>query len=298
MIARTTSRYRRVIPTALFETLEPRTLLSASMWHVAAPAYMHASEHAAFHRGKFADITPITDLTGNSLTFSQIVGLPLRNSAVPAVQDIATITSSVLPPNLRGYSVSVDWGDGTAATRGRLVVDKAGLIHVRGFHIYKTAGTFSVTITVTQTLPRPTDGAAAPTLTIVSTANVTQNSPTGVTITPTAGAAFSGSVGTFTIPSTDTTTDPTTFSAFIRWGDGSHSMGTVALNPDGSYTVTGTHTYAAAGPFRISVFVIQPPPPTTTPTPPWDHDFDEGETAPTFTTMIFSTANVAAAPTG
>ncbi len=37
-------------------------------------------------------------------------------------------------------------------------------------------------------------------------------------------------------------------SATLSWGDGSSSAGSVSLNPDGSYSVTGSHTYAEEGP--------------------------------------------------
>ena len=297
MMANSSSRKRRATSIPFFEPLEPRALLSAAALHAAPPAWLHVSSHAEFHRGNNATPTPITNLTGNPLTFSQIVGLPMHDSELPAVQDIATITSSVIPPKLNGYSVSIDWGDGTAATRGFLVVDRSGLIHVKGFHAYQSSGQFTVTITVTQNVPKPAAGAAAPFLTVVSTANVTQNSLTGVTITPTVGTAFSGPVGTFTIPSTDTTTDPATFKAYINWGDKSHSLGTVTLNKDGSYTVSGDHTYAATGTYRISVFVVQPvPTPTAAATTVTSNEVEndsEGD-RPTFFTAIYSTANVTA----
>jgi hypothetical protein len=294
MMAHFSSRKRRAASITLMETLEPRALLSAAALHAAPAAWLHASPNAAFHRGTHVmpPPTPIANLTGNPLTFSQIAGLPMHDSELPAVQDIATITSTVIPPKLNGYSVSIDWGDGTTASRGFLVVDRTGLIHVKGFHVYQTTGAFSVTITVTQNKPAPAAGATAPFLTIVSTAIVTQNSLTGATITPMAGAAFSGPVGTFTIPTTDTTTDPATFKAFINWGDQSHSLGTVTLNPDGSYTVSGDHTYAAAGTYRISVFVLQPAPTPTTVT----STSNEPECVrPLYFTAIFSTANVSTA---
>ena len=83
--------------------------------------------HSEVHANAHAAPTPIGNFTGNPLTFSEIVGLPaVQNSLLPAVQDIATITSSTVPPKLNGYTVSIDWGDGTAATRGLLVKGKGG----------------------------------------------------------------------------------------------------------------------------------------------------------------------------
>ena len=57
-------------------------------------------------------------------------------------------------------------------------------------------------------------------------------------------------VGTFT--ETDTTTTIADLAATIKWGDGTTTAGTVT-GSNGSFTVTGTHTYTAAGQDTISV---------------------------------------------
>ncbi len=63
------------------------------------------------------------------------------------------------------------------------------------------------------------------------------------------GSAFSGTVATGTYSGAGT------LSATINWGDGSSSAGTVSLNTDGSYSVTGSHTYAEEGSFDLTVQV-------------------------------------------
>jgi len=45
------------------------------------------------------------------------------------------------------------------------------------------------------------------------------------------------------------------FSSIIDWGDSSTSAGSIASNGGGLFDVTGTHTYAAAGPFTISTTI-------------------------------------------
>jgi hypothetical protein len=60
-------------------------------------------------------------------------------------------------------------------------------------------------------------------------------------VSATEGSAFSGVVATGTASGTNT------LSATLSWGDGSSSAGSVSLNPDGSYSVTGSHTYAEEG---------------------------------------------------
>jgi hypothetical protein len=73
---------------------------------------------------------------------------------------------------------------------------------------------------------------------------------TTATINATAGAPFSGTVATFTTP--DLVDNGKAFSATITWGDGFSSSGVVA-GSNGSFTVTGSHTFA--DPFTGSVSV-------------------------------------------
>jgi hypothetical protein len=50
---------------------------------------------------------------------------------------------------------------------------------------------------------------------------------------------------------------PGDYSATIRWGDGQSSTGTVMQNPDGTFSVQGSHTYqeeAQSLPFSVSIF--------------------------------------------
>jgi hypothetical protein len=68
----------------------------------------------------------------------------------------------------------------------------------------------------------------------------------------TAGAPFSGTVATFTTP--DKIDSAAAFTAVITWGDGSTSNG-VVTGSNGSFTVSGSHTYAAAGTPTFSVLI-------------------------------------------
>jgi hypothetical protein len=71
----------------------------------------------------------------------------------------------------------------------------------------------------------------------------------------TAGAPFSGTVATFTTP--DRIDSAAAFTAVITWGDGSTSTG-VVTGGNGSFTVCGSHTYAAAGSYAVSVQITNP----------------------------------------
>jgi hypothetical protein len=73
-------------------------------------------------------------------------------------------------------------------------------------------------------------------------------------ISATAGQAFSGAVAAVT----DTFRGVTAGSlrAAITWGDGQASAGTVSANADGTFSVSGTHTYARPGSYGLSVAVL------------------------------------------
>src|SRR5262249_37328304 len=46
-----------------------------------------------------------------------------------------------------------------------------------------------------------------------------------------------------------------TLTATIDWGDGQVEAGTVFLNPDGNFQVTGSHTYAEPGDYTITITI-------------------------------------------
>jgi hypothetical protein len=69
-------------------------------------------------------------------------------------------------------------------------------------------------------------------------------------MTATEGSAFNGVVATGTAYGSS---NP--LSATITWGDGTSSTVNVTPNPDGSYSVSGSHTYAEEGSYQLSVSV-------------------------------------------
>src|SRR5207247_11068373 len=73
----------------------------------------------------------------------------------------------------------------------------------------------------------------------------------GMTVTGTEGTAFRGAVANFTDANISGTASD--FSATIAWGDGITTLGTVNANGGGSFTVSGSHTYAEQGSFAIAV---------------------------------------------
>jgi hypothetical protein len=46
--------------------------------------------------------------------------------------------------------------------------------------------------------------------------------------------------------------DPAAYAVAIHWVDGKTSRGTVKVDPSGGFDISGTHTYASPGAFRIT----------------------------------------------
>src|SRR5262249_24707368 len=116
---------------------------------------------------------------------------------------------------------------------------------------YATAGTFTATITVTD------KGNPAAPVTATTTVNVAAGST--LTLTPpaaTEAASWSGNVGTFT-PTAGISGH--TFAAYIAWGAGGQSTGTLTSNGMGGYTISSNHTYAdesnANNPTNLAIVV-------------------------------------------
>jgi hypothetical protein len=65
--------------------------------------------------------------------------------------------------------------------------------------------------------------------------------------------AFAGQVATLTDQNAGGAASD--FTATISWGDGQSSTGTVSQTTSGQYAVTGSHSYAADGPYTVKVHV-------------------------------------------
>jgi hypothetical protein len=135
------------------------------------------------------------------------------------------------------YTVSITWGDGSAASVGTVILDNAstGAYHVTGSHVYTTAGTDTVTVTIV-------DGSgidsAAPTstATVVGLNSVIVNANTA----PILSLAVSGT--TITV----TTNGNTTFAA----GQGVVIANSSVAADNGTYTVLTASS--ASGTFQYT----------------------------------------------
>jgi hypothetical protein len=152
-------------------------------------------------------------------------------SGIPAVfQFVVTAATSNASP-IR--SVSVDWGDGSAAQELGAI---SGTVSVA--HTYRSSGTFTISAIVTD---------ASGNKTPVSTTVLVNPAALGLTITPpttppSAGLPAIFQVGVGTLPAGDVVRN-----IHLDWGDGSsQDLGSISANTNVS------HVYQAAGTYTVS----------------------------------------------
>ncbi len=172
---------------------------------------------------------------------------------------VGTFTDSNTALTAADFAATIDWGDGTQ-TAGT-ISGSAGSFTVSGMHTYLDEQTATVTLTVSENAPGTATGSATGTATVTEADVLTPSGP--ASFTAYLGIPFSGTVATFT--DADTANTAADFTATINWGDLTSSSGTVSGGA-GTFTVSGTHTYAAAGSFTVTVALNDDPPGTATAT--------------------------------
>lgn len=188
----------------------------------------------------------------------------------------ATVATFTADPS-GTYTATINWGDKSAIGSGTVVVDGSGSYSVEGAHDYTRAGTYTITVKITNQSNK--------TSTVFSVAKVADAPLTSspIAIGAVRNVAFSGAVATFVDADPNAVASPKpTETATINWGDGRSSVGTIAqATAGGPFTVTGKHTYAVAKTYTVTVLirdtqggakttatdtaVVSPPAPVTTP---------------------------------
>jgi hypothetical protein len=188
---------------------------------------------------------------------------------------VASFSDADTSKTAASFTVTIVWGDG--ATTPGTVVGASGSFTVTGSHTYADEGSFTTTITVTEVGPGGATSSSSGTATVTE-ADVLHGNP--ITFTPQALVPFTGPVATFT--DSDTGNVKGDFTATIDWGDATTTAGVVS-GGSGAFTVSGTHTYNAAGPYSVKVTLTDDAPGTAT--------------ASTTSTANVSAAPIAAVPT-
>jgi hypothetical protein len=175
--------------------------------------------------------------------------LPTLTEGQALNTQVATFTDPGSPDPSGSFTATINWGDGTAATPGN-VTGSSGSYAVTGAHTYADEGTYAVTVTVAEPGVLNGTAGASSTVTVLDAALVPGNFvPVTAPVLTTEGASFTGRVLSFTDQ------DPlTNYTATIDWGDGTQTTGIMG-GGSGSWTVSGSHSYAEKGPYPLTVLV-------------------------------------------
>lgn len=187
------------------------------------------------------DTSGSVPVTGSvAVSEAVIVATPAMLSATegaPQSFNVATFTVPTGAESTRGFSASIDWGDGSVASTASISLD-AGVFTVSATHTYAEEGTDAPIVTITHN-----------TVSVTTTASIAVSDP-AVTATAATLGAVEGDSQTFHVA---TFTDPAgaeaigDYSATIDWGDGTVTNNASIAQNDGIFTVSGTHAYAEEG---------------------------------------------------
>ncbi|HLJ93837.1 MAG TPA: hypothetical protein VKU02_11680 [Gemmataceae bacterium] len=192
--------------------------------------------------------------------YAPVVNPPIGPMAVEGALTSFNLGSFSDPTtNATSWTVDVDWKDNTAHTS--FTITAQGALDPKP-HTYYEEGSYLAAVTITNNLN--TFGSATFLVTVSDPAVV----GTPLQISTVAGAPYVGAVGTFTDPGG---TEPNGFDpsgtiydhyqvTSIDWGDGpplDTSTGTLSYSGSpgsttAAFTISGNHTYAAAGPYTIT----------------------------------------------
>lgn len=231
---------------------------AASATHVysAPPDAVTITATATDEDGTYtANALPVTvddaPLTASAMTVAAVEGATFNAT-------VASFTDANLFPRLSTFSASINWGDGATSTPGTVLANAAGGFDVQGTHIYAEEGAMPVTVTI--------DDSGGSQATAVSTASV---SDPAVIVTASAFTAAVGSpigplvVATFTDPGGPESLS--NYHAAIDGGDGTTDDLKTSIVPNGNtFSVLGTHVYAATGLYPVKVTIAHDSAPATT----------------------------------
>jgi hypothetical protein len=160
---------------------------------------------------------------------------------------VATLTDPSSAEPSSAFGVTITWGDGK--TSAGTVSGSAGAYTISGAHAYIDEGSFSFSVAITET-----DGEIpAPHANTSSSATIAEGdvmTPSAKTVTAKHTVSFSKVVAGFTDVMHNVAAD---FTAVINWGDGTATSTGKEGGTKSTFTITGTHKYATAGTFTITV---------------------------------------------
>ena len=229
--------------------------------------YSVTGSHSYANAGSYAVTVDVADVGGSKLTgigkaIVKVGDAALTDiSTAPSPQPTATegLTTSSLTlatftdanpgNNTAAFTATIHWGDNS--TSSGTVSYSAGAYSVSGSHIYANGGSYAVAVDVADVGGSKLTGIGKTTVTVAAAA-LTDTSTTASPSATEGAATASLTLATFTDANPGNNTAD--FTATIHWGDNSTSSGTVSYN-SGTYSVTGSHSYANEGSYAVTVDV-------------------------------------------
>jgi hypothetical protein len=189
--------------------------------------------------------TATINVTSESVSVSNFTG----TLGVAYTNTIATFTDSHTGLSPSMYQATIDWGDGNES-QGVIITDPSisGQFDVLSSNVFATAGTLTLTVTITD----PSGATIAATGTATVKGIVTTTQP----ITQSPGAPFSGVIGTFTNTTDSTGSD--SYTGLVSWGGGVWSTATLQPISSGSnvFDIISTNPSNAQGTYNPGVTIF------------------------------------------
>jgi hypothetical protein len=179
---------------------------------------------------------------------------------------VATFTDTLTTSPASDFTATIDWGDGTP-TSTVTPLGGGGTFTVVASHTYTNdEGTNPISVTLRENSPGSAMATASASA-VIGEGDVL--APVAQAISATEGLAFTN-VTVATFSDTLTSSTPDGFSATIDWGDGTTAKADIAPGTvsggNGTFSVTGNHTYAEEGIFSVTVKLTDLAPGTATST--------------------------------
>ncbi|HEY1591105.1 MAG TPA: PKD domain-containing protein [Solirubrobacteraceae bacterium] len=216
-----------------------------------------SGDHTYAEEGSYTVTTTITDVdnTSNTATATSTAtvadaALTAAGAAVTGVEGasasntVATFTDANAGAPVSDFTVTIDWGDGT--TSAGTVSGSGGKFTVSGTHAYAEEGTYTVKVSIKD------DGGSTAAATDTAKVSDAPLTATASAIHPVEGASGSFTAATFT--DADPGGKVSDYTATINWGDGATTAGTIAASGK-AFSVSGPHTYAEEGTYKVTVTI-------------------------------------------
>lgn len=194
------------------------------------------------------DTQVVTVTVGNQVLAAQAT--PVSGVAGQAIDaPIATFTASI-PYPAGAFTATIQWGDGTTS-QGTVTAGTSGNYTVTTNNkTFDRFGSYTPSITITDTVSGRTAGAN----TTATIADAPISAQFAASAPVPASRVFSGALAVFADANAKALASD--LSATIQWGDGTTTPGSINKMSDTTYSVTGTHTYAALGNYAAKVTIL------------------------------------------